>query len=190
MKRLGLFAVLAALVAVTPAFAQEKNPVVVMDTSLGTIKIELFAKEAPVTVKNFLQYVDDKFYDGTIFHRVIPGFMIQGGGFTPGLKEKQTREPIKNEAGNGLANKRGTLAMARTKDPDSASAQFFINLKYNDFLDRAKARDKVGYAVFGQVIQGMDVVDKIAAVETADRGGHESVPVQDVVIKSVRRVSP
>jgi cyclophilin family peptidyl-prolyl cis-trans isomerase len=158
-----------------------------METSAGTIKIELFEKKAPITVANFLKYVDDKFYDGTIFHRVIPNFMIQGGGFVPGMKEKQTREAIKNESDNGLKNERGTLAMARTPRPDSATAQFFINLKYNDFLDRAKARDKVGYAVFGKVIEGMDVVDKIAKVETADRSGHENVPTQDVIIKSVRR---
>jgi cyclophilin family peptidyl-prolyl cis-trans isomerase len=160
------------------------NPVVVIDTSMGSIKAELFHDKSPVTVKNFLQYVDDKFYDGTIFHRVIPDFMIQGGGLLPGLKEKQTREPIKNEAGNGLANKRGTLAMARTDAPNSATAQFFINLKYNDFLDRAKDRKGVGYAVFGQVTEGIDVVDKIAQVET----GPGDVPVQDVVIQSVRRL--
>ena len=164
------------------------NPQVVMETSEGTIKIELFQRQAPTTVANFLTYVDAKFYDGTIFHRVIPDFMTQGGGFLPGMKEKQTRAPIKNESFNGLENTRGTLAMARTSDPDSASAQFFINLKDNAFLDRANARDKVGYAVFGKVIEGMDVVDKIAAVETGDRGSHENVPVQDVIIKSVRRV--
>jgi cyclophilin family peptidyl-prolyl cis-trans isomerase len=189
MKRFGPLAVLGGLLALSPAAAQEKNPVVVVDTSLGKFKIELFAKESPVTVKNFLRYVDDKFYDGTVFHRVIPDFMVQGGGFTPGLKEKQTRETIKNEAGNGLSNKRGTLAMARTPEPDSASAQFFVNLKDNTFLDRAKARDKVGYTVFGRVLEGMNVVDKIAQVETADQGGHENVPVQDVVIKSIRRAS-
>jgi cyclophilin family peptidyl-prolyl cis-trans isomerase len=145
-------------------------------------------KKAPITVQNFLKYVDDKFYDGVVFHRVIPGFMIQGGGMLPGLKEKQTRPPIKNEAGNGLENKRGTIAMARTSVPDSASAQWFINLKDNAFLDRAKAKDGVGYAVFGKVIAGMDVVDKIAQVETGSQGGHKDVPVKDVVIKSIRRV--
>ncbi|MCI0460240.1 MAG: peptidyl-prolyl cis-trans isomerase [Gemmataceae bacterium] len=154
---------------------------------MGAIKVELFEQKAPITVKNFLKYVDDKFYDGTVFHRVIGNFMIQGGGMEPGLKEKKTREAIKNEAGNGLANERGTLAMARTSVPDSATAQFFINLKHNDFLDRAKARDKVGYAVFGRVIDGMDVVDKIARVKTGERGGHEDVPLEDVVIKTARR---
>jgi cyclophilin family peptidyl-prolyl cis-trans isomerase len=164
------------------------NPQVVMETSEGTIKIELIQRQAPITVENFLKYVDAKFYDGTIFHRVMPDFMIQCGGFLPGMKEKQTRAPIKNESYNGLENKRGTLAMARTSNPDSASAQFFINLKDNAFLDRANARDQVGYAVFGKVIEGMDVVDKIAKVETENRGDHENVPVQDVLIKSVRRV--
>jgi cyclophilin family peptidyl-prolyl cis-trans isomerase len=164
------------------------NPQVVIETSAGPIKVELFRREAPITVDNFLKYVDDKFYDGTIFHRVIPDFMVQGGGFLPGMTEKRARDPIKNESYNGLENKRGTLAMARTSNPDSASAQFFINLKDNDFLDRAKAQDRVGYAVFGRVTEGMDVVDKIAEVPTADQGGHEKVPVQDVVVKSVRRV--
>jgi cyclophilin family peptidyl-prolyl cis-trans isomerase len=183
-----LFAALFGLLAGSSTAAQDKNPVVEIDTTLGAIKVELYEKKAPITVKNFLKYVDDKFYDGVVFHRVIPGFMIQGGGMEPGLKEKQTREKIKNEAGNGVKNERGTIAMARTMDPDSATAQFFINLKDNDFLDRANARDKVGYAVFGKVISGMDVVDKIAAVETGSRGGHRDVPVKDVVIKSIRRV--
>jgi cyclophilin family peptidyl-prolyl cis-trans isomerase len=154
---------------------------------MGTIKVELYADKAPITVKNFLQYVDDKFYDGTVFHRVIPRFMVQGGGFEPGMKEKPTRDPIKNESANGLRNDRGTLAMARTPKPDSASAQFFINHRDNDFLNRDRAQDGVGYAVFGKVIEGLDVVDKIAGVETADRGDHGNVPVKDVVIKSIRR---
>jgi cyclophilin family peptidyl-prolyl cis-trans isomerase len=164
------------------------NPQVVMETSEGAIKIVLFPRQAPITVENFLKYVDAKFYDGTIFHRVISNFMIQGGGYTLGMKEKQTRPPIRNEAGNGISNERGTIAMARTIVPDSASVQFFINLKNNTFLDRANAKDKVGYAVFGRVISGMDVVDKIAGVETGNRGGHQNVPVQDVLIKSMRRV--
>ncbi len=187
--RYPLCAALALLLALAPGSAQdkEKNPVVVLDTSMGAIKIELFEQKAPITVKNFLQYVDDKFYDGVIFHRVIPDFMIQGGGMEAGLKEKKTRAPIKNEAGNGISNERGTIAMARTSEPDSASAQFFINLKNNTFLDRANADDKVGYAVFGRVLEGMEVVDKIARVETGTRGGHKAVPVQDVVIKSARR---
>ena len=167
--------------------ALAKNPVVVMETNFGTIKIELDADKAPKTVENFLKYVDDKFYDNTIFHRVIPTFMIQGGGFEAGMKEKRTRAAIKNESSNGLSNKRGTLAMARTSEPDSATAQFFINVKDNLFLDKARARDGVGYCVFGKVTDGMDVVDKIKAVKTGSRGGHENVPQEDVVIKSVRR---
>ena len=173
--------------ATTPPAADAKNPVVVMKTSAGTIKIELFEDKAPISVKNFLAYVDDKHYDGTIFHRVIPTFMIQGGGMEKGLKEKKTKPPIKNESTNNLENKRGTLAMARTGVPDSATSQFFINVKDNDFLDKANARDRVGYAVFGKVIEGMDVVDKIKAVKTASKGGQDDVPVEDVVIESVKR---
>jgi cyclophilin family peptidyl-prolyl cis-trans isomerase len=169
----------AALLLAAPAIAAD-NPVVVMETSMGTIKIELDAAKAPITVKNFLQYVDDKFYDGTIFHRVIPTFMIQGGGLEPGMKEKTTRESIKNESGNGLSNQRGTIAMARKPDPDSATAQFFINVVNNDRLDPAR------YCVFGKVIDGMDVVDKIRDVRTATREQHQNVPVEDVIIKSVR----
>jgi peptidyl-prolyl cis-trans isomerase B (cyclophilin B) len=171
--------------AVLPAFAAE-NPVVVMETSAGTIKIELDARNAPISTKNFLTYVEDKFYDGTVFHRVIKDFMIQGGGFEPGMKQKKTRDPIKNEAGNGMRNVRGTIAMARTSDPDSATAQFFINTVDNKALDRENAGDGVGYAVFGKVIDGMDVVDKIREVKTGNRGPHGNVPVDDVVIKSVR----
>ncbi len=161
-----------------------KNPVVLMDTSMGNIKIELFADKAPITVKNFLGYVADKHYDGVVFHRVIPNFMIQGGGFEPGMKEKKTKAPIKNESSNGEANSRGTLAMARTNVPDSASSQFFINLKDNSFLDKAQSQDRVGYCVFGKVTEGMDVVDKIAAVRTGKKGPHGDVPVADVTIKS------
>lgn len=161
---------------------------VVMETSLGTIKIELFEAQAPITVKNFLQYVDDKFYDGTIFHRVIDNFMVQGGGYEPGMKEKKTRPPIKNESANGLSNERGTIAMARTSDPDSATAQFYINVVDNKFLDKSNARDGVGYCVFGRVIEGMDVVDKIRKVETRTFGSFQNVPVRDVIIKSARRV--
>ena len=165
--------------------ADDKNPIVVMDTSMGTIKLELFLDKSPITVKNFMQYVDDKFYDGTIFHRVIPGFMIQGGGMDPGLKEKRTRGPIKNEASNGVSNVRGTIAMARTNDPNSATAQFFISVADNSRLD--KSAGSAGYCAFGKVLEGMDVVDKIARVETANIGPHEAVPKADVVIKSVRR---
>src|SRR5947209_9725896 len=153
MKRL-LFVTSALLVTafLGDARAQGKNPVVVIDTSVGKITAELFADKAPITVKNFLRYVDEKHYDGTIFHRVIPDFMIQGGGFDPGMKErKETHAPIQNEAGNGLSNERGTLAMARTNDPNSATDQFFINVKDNANLDRARAQDRVGYAVFGRV---------------------------------------
>jgi cyclophilin family peptidyl-prolyl cis-trans isomerase len=190
MKRLALFAVVAGLAGLLPAAAQEaKNPVVVMDTSMGKITIELFEDKAPITVKNFLKYVDDKHYDGTIFHRVIADFMIQGGGFAPGMKEKETLPPIKNEAGNGLSNKRGTIAMARTNKPDSATAQFYINVKDNPGLDRANAKDKVGYAVFGRVTDGMDVVDAIRRVETSSKGAFDDVPSKDVVIRSVRRGS-
>ncbi len=175
-----------ALGMVAAGSARAANPIVVMETSLGTIKIELDEEKAPITVKNFLTYVKDKHYDGLIFHRVIDGFMIQGGGFEPGMKERKTRDPIKNEAGNGLPNTRGTIAMARTSDPDSATSQFYINVKDNNALDRAQSRDKVGYCVFGRVIAGMDVVDKIKAVRTGSRGGHDDVPTDDVVIKSVR----
>jgi cyclophilin family peptidyl-prolyl cis-trans isomerase len=177
----------SGLLGAGAAAAADKNPVVIMDTSMGPIKIELFADKAPVTVKNFLDYVDAKFYDGTIFHRVIPDFMIQGGGFEPGMKQKQTREPIKNESSNGLSNVRGTIAMARTNEPNSATAQFYINVKDNKFLDKDQAKDGVGYCVFGKVIEGMDVVDKIKEVPTGNKGGHANVPLKDVTIKSVRR---
>src|SRR5262249_42610942 len=158
-----------------------------MTTSAGTIKVELYEDKAPVTVKNFLAYVDESFYDGTIFHRVIPDFMVQGGGFQPGMSQKTTKSPIKNESSNGLKHTRGTLALARTSVPDSATAQFFINLVDNGFLDKAKAQDGVGYCVFGKVTEGMDVVDKIMAVPTTTKSGHQNVPVQDVTIQTVRR---
>ena len=163
------------------------NTRLVMETSQGTITIELEDDKAPITVKNFLGYVDEKFYDNTIFHRVIPTFMIQGGGFEPGMRQKATKGQIKNESSNGLKNARGTVAMARTNVPDSATSQFFINLKDNSFLNKEEAQDDVGYCVFGKVIDGQDVVDKIKAVRTANKGGHGDVPVQDVVINSVRR---
>ncbi len=166
--------------------SKKENPVVVLETSLGTIKIELFSDAAPISVKNFLDYVESKHYDGTIFHRVIPGFMVQGGGFTADMKQKQTKAPIKNEAGNGLKNMRGTLAMARTNDPDSASSQFFINVADNDFLNRERAQDGVGYAVFGKVTEGMDVVDKIVAVKTKNVGPYQNVPAEPVTIKSAK----
>jgi cyclophilin family peptidyl-prolyl cis-trans isomerase len=162
------------------------NPQVTIDTSKGPIVVELYADKAPISVKNFLQYAHEKFYDGTIFHRVIPNFMVQGGGFTASMDQKQTHAPIKNEGGNGLQNTRGTLAMARTAVPDSASSQFFINLKDNGFLDRAASPDGVGYAVFGKVISGMEVVDQIAAVRTTTKGMYQDVPAEAVTIKSVR----
>jgi cyclophilin family peptidyl-prolyl cis-trans isomerase len=160
---------------------------VLMETSLGNIKVELDGDKAPITVANFLAYVDDKHYDNTVFHRVIKDFMVQGGGFEPGLKQKPTKAPIKNESSNGLTNVRGTLAMARTSEPDSASAQFFINVVDNAFLNKAQARDRVGYCVFGRVVEGMDVVDKIRAVPTGSRAGYQDVPREDIVILSVRR---
>jgi cyclophilin family peptidyl-prolyl cis-trans isomerase len=163
----------------------QPNPTVVMSTSLGKVTVELLADRAPVTVQNFLAYVDDGFFDGTIFHRVIPGFMVQGGGFGPDMRQKATRAPIKNEADNGVKNSRGTLAMARTSDVNSATAQFFVNLVDNGFLDHG-GRD-FGYAVFGRVTAGMDVVDAIAKVKTGRNGPHGDVPVEPVVIQSVKR---
>ena len=157
-----------------------------MQTSKGIIVLELDSDKAPVTVENFLRYAKDGFYDGTIFHRVIDGFMIQGGGMEPGMKEKSTSAPIKNEADNGLKNDRGTIAMARTPDPDSATAQFFINVKDNDFLNfRSATPDGWGYCVFGKVVEGMDVVDAIKGVATGTQGFHQDVPVEDVVIERV-----
>ena len=156
-----------------------------MNTTAGDIVVQLDAAKAPKTVENFLAYVKAGHYDGTIFHRVIDGFMIQGGGFTPDMKQKPTQPPIPLESRNGLPNQRGTLAMARTMDPNSATAQFFINVSDNAFLDAANARDGHGYAVFGKVVQGMEVVDKIKSVRTTTRGMYENVPVQPVVIKKV-----
>ena len=204
-RRLSLLAIALGLLAIascaenSSASADAKKPVVVIETSMGAIKVELDAEKAPITVKNFLQYVDDKFYDDTIFHRVIENFMIQGGGFEKGLsqaktekditaKEKKTRDPIKSEGTNGLMNKRGTIAMARTNKLDSATAQFFINVKDNRGLDNPRSP----YCVFGKVIDGMDVVDKIKKVETKALipDVFEDVPVEDVVIKSIRRLDP
>jgi cyclophilin family peptidyl-prolyl cis-trans isomerase len=168
--------------------APMKNPVVIMKTSKGDIKIELDEQKAPISVKNFLQYVDDKHYNGTIFHRVIDGFMIQGGGFTPAMVQKPTKAPIKNEAANGLQNKRGTIAMARTQVIDSATSQFFINVADNGFLDyKAPTMQGMGYAVFGKVIEGMDVVDKIKASKTGVKAGMSDVPVETVEILEVTR---
>jgi peptidyl-prolyl cis-trans isomerase A (cyclophilin A) len=156
------------------------------ETTLGDFTIELFDKDAPQSVANFLRYIDDEFFDGTIFHRIVPGFVIQGGGFTEDMTQKRTQPPVKNEADNGLKNKRGTLSMARTNDINSATSQFFVNLKDNDFLDHS--RSNFGYAVFARVTEGMDVIDKIAAVETGRRRGFDDVPVDSVIMKSVRRM--
>ena len=162
------------------------NPVVVIETSAGSITIELFKEQAPVSVENFLRYARDGFYAGTIFHRVVPGYVIQGGGFTEDLTEKPTRPPIQNEATNGLSNRRGSVAMARTRVLRSGTSQFYINLADNRSLDHTGySPDEFGYAVFGRVIEGMDVVDRIGASPTADRGGMPNVPVTAVVIKRV-----
>ncbi|WP_407291836.1 peptidylprolyl isomerase [Stutzerimonas zhaodongensis] len=183
MKRLLLAA--CSLLLVGNLLAAEK-PHVLLNTSMGEIEIELEAEKAPVSVKNFLEYVESGFYDGTVFHRVIPGFMIQGGGFNEGLNQKQTRDPIKNEADNGLHNVRGTLAMARTQDVNSATSQFFINHRDNDFLDNG-SRD-FGYAVFGKVVRGMDVVDQIAQVPTGNRSMMQNVPLTPVKIVSAKKL--
>jgi cyclophilin family peptidyl-prolyl cis-trans isomerase len=155
------------------------------ETTLGDFSIEFFEKEAPLSVANFLKYIDSGFFDGTIFHRIVPGFVIQGGGFTEDMTQKRTNPPVKNEADNGLKNSRGTLSMARTNDINSATSQFFVNLKDNDFLDHT--RGNFGYAVFAKVIDGMDVIDKIAAVETGRKRGFDDVPIEAVIMKSVRR---
>ena len=156
-----------------------------LHTNFGTITLELYADKAPATVENFLAYVKDGFYNGTIFHRVISNFMIQGGGMEPGMNEKSTNAPIKNEADNGLSNERGTVAMARTMEPHSASAQFFINVKDNKFLDHSSPTpDGWGYAVFARVVDGMDVVDRIKEVATGNAGYHQDVPVEDVIIET------
>jgi peptidyl-prolyl cis-trans isomerase A (cyclophilin A) len=158
------------------------------ETSLGSFTLELDAAKAPITVENFLSYVDEGFFDGLIFHRVIPGFMIQGGGFAPDMSQKKNRAPIRNEATNGLRNLRGTIAMARTNEINSATAQFFINLKDNDFLDNSPGN--FGYAVFGKVVEGIETIDRIAKERTGRRKGHDDVPVTDVVIQSAKRVTP
>ena len=185
-------AALAGLLALAalPAAAQDGNPVVRLETNRGDIRVELYPERAPKTVENFLTYVRNDHYDGTIFHRVIPDFMIQGGGFTTEYARKSTREPIRNEADNGLSNDRGTIAMARTGDPHSATAQFFINVKDNDFLDhKAKTQRGWGYAVFGEVISGLGTVDQISQVPTGSAGPfakdapREPVVIQDAVVE-------
>ena len=184
MRKPFVLAFAAALLATTILKGETpvKNPTVVMKTSLGSVTIELYPDKAPESVKNFLQYVNDKFYDGTTFHRVISTFMVQGGGFTPDGKQKPTRAPIKNEGANGLKNTIGTVAMARTNVPNSATSQFFVNVTTNRFLDKDSAQDGVGYCVFGKVTAGMDVVEKIKAVPT----GAQDVPKTQVVIESIR----
>jgi len=179
---------LAGLLLSAAAFAATAAPRVEMQTTLGKITLELDAAKAPKSVENFLQYARSGQYDGTIFHRVIDGFMIQGGGFTKEMNEKPTKAPIANEAKNGLKNLRGSIAMARRADPHSATAQFFINHRDNPNLDYP-AHDGWGYAVFGKVTEGMDVVDKIAKVKTGNRGMHQNVPVEPVIIESVKVLS-
>ena len=163
------------------------GPVVVLSTSMGDIKIGLYEKEAPETVKNFLDYVNDGFFDGTIFHRVIAGFMIQGGGFTPDMQQKSTKPAIKNEAANGVKNELGTIAMARTNVVDSATSQFFINVKDNDFLNH-QGQANFGYCVFGKVVEGLDVVHQIESVATGRKGMHDDVPLTPVVINSAKEI--
>jgi peptidyl-prolyl cis-trans isomerase A (cyclophilin A) len=192
MNRSVFLRIVVAIVTVASfAWAQPvkaADPVVVFKTSMGDIEIQLDPKNAPVTTANFLAYVDKKFYDGTIFHRVIPGFVVQGGGFTSDMQQKATDTPIKNEATNGLHNLRGTISMARTNDPDSATSQFFLNLVDNSTgkLDPGGFSPE-GYAVFGKITKGMDVLDKIAGVATATKGPYENVPVKDVVLISAQR---
>lgn len=165
-----------------------KHPTVTMKTNKGDIQIELYEDKAPITVKNFLRYVDEKLYDQTIFHRVINGFMIQGGGFTSEMKQKPSHNPIQNEAGNGLLNQKGTIAMARTSDVNSATSQFFINVADNDFLNYRNATSSgFGYCVFGKVIAGMDIIDQIKKVKTTTANGHQDVPVESVEILEIRR---
>jgi peptidyl-prolyl cis-trans isomerase B (cyclophilin B) len=186
--KIKLIVVISVLVTFATAgvdMAAAANPKVEMETTKGKFVIELFPEKAPDTVKNFLNYVDTKFYDGTIFHRVIPKFMIQGGGFTADMKQKSAGAPIKNEADNGLKNDRGTIAMARTNDPHSATAQFFINTVNNDFLNhKSKTPQGWGYVVFGKVVKGMDVVDAISSAKTVTRGMFRDVPAEIIEIRS------
>ncbi len=186
-KLAAMMILLSTIVLVSHPQAGE-NPMVKMTTNFGVIEIELFQDEAPDTTANFMQYVNEGYFDGLIFHRVIPNFVIQGGGFEPGMKQKTTNAPIENEADNGLKNERGTLSMARTSDPHSATSQFFINLKDNDFLDhKAKDTNGWGYAVFAKVVSGMDVVDAISQAPTGNVGMHSDVPVEDVVIEKAEQ---
>ncbi len=187
-RQLVLLGCSVAIALHSPDALAQDHPVVIIETSLGTMTAELDRTKAPLSVENFLQYVEDDYYHGTVFHRVIKGFMIQGGGFTTDMQQKPTRDPIKNEATNGLTNDRGTLAMARTRDVDSATSQFFINTKSNASLNfRSPDPRGFGYCVFGKVIDGMDVVMKIENSATATKGGFQNVPVETITIKSVRR---
>jgi peptidyl-prolyl cis-trans isomerase B (cyclophilin B) len=190
MKRIVLLAAAACVLAGTTEQVEAAgNPIVLVSTTKGDIKIELDQEKAPKTVANFLAYVKEKHYDGTIFHRVIPDFMIQAGGMDKNMNERSTKEPVQNEADNGLKNVAGSVAMARTNDPHSATAQFFINVKDNTFLDhRSKTPSGYGYTVFGKVIDGMDVVKKIEKVKTTTRSPHQNVPDEPVIIKSIRLV--
>jgi len=182
-----LMMILFSLLSVNVQAAQ--NPKVVLETSMGDITLELYPDKAPATVKNFLTYVDEKFYEGTVFHRVISRFMIQGGGMTADMNEKPTHSPILNEADNGLKNERGTIAMARTNDPNSATAQFFINAKDNTFLNfRSKTIEGYGYCVFGKVTKGLDVVDAIEKTPTTTKGFFQDVPAKPVIIKKAYRL--
>jgi len=178
-----LLSLLLSVTLFSPAFADEVKPVVVMTTSAGVIELELMPEQAPLTVANFLRYVENGFFTDTIFHRVIDNFMIQGGGFTTDLERKDTLPPVRNESINGLPNMRGTISMARTNDPDSATSQFFINLKNNDFLNANGPRP--GYAVFGKVVSGMDIITRIGHVQTGRQGPYKDVPVEPIVIQSV-----
>jgi peptidyl-prolyl cis-trans isomerase B (cyclophilin B) len=184
---INMLRILLATLALTFSFAaQAQNPQVEMRTSMGVIVLELQPENAPETVKNFLQYVKDGFYNGTIFHRVIADFMIQGGGFTPDMQQKKTRDAIKHEGGNGLRNQVGTIAMARTADPNSGTSQFFINVVDNQMLDfRGPGPQEIGYCVFGRVTKGLEVVNKIRGVQTTRKGGHGDVPVQPIMIEKV-----
>ena len=190
-----VIAAIAVFFIINPSFADNRkaegsNPVVLMETTLGPIRVELWHVKAPITVKNFLRYVDGKFYDNTIFHRVIAGFMIQGGGLTADMQQKKAHEPIRNEASPELKNERGTIAMARTGEIHSATSQFFINLADNGFLNhRGETPQGYGYAVFGRVIEGMDVVDEIAAVKTGNKGHHQDVPVQTITITAATLIT-
>jgi len=184
-----VFAASFARVSLVSAQGKSVNPMVLVKTNMGSFKVELYPKEAPVTVANFLNYIDKKFYDGTTFHRVIPGFVIQGGGFDKSMTQKSTLAPIKNEATNGLKNFRATLSMARTNDVNSATSQFFVNLKNNANLDHASDA-QYGYAVFAKVVQGFEVIEKIAAVKTTSKGSFQDVPEKPIIIESITRIEP